>query len=199
VHVTLRVVADVGRLRRRDGYRAVRRAMSAVLPQFESFRICHLSIQATHIHMIVEASDEKALSSGMRSFQISAARRLNAAITRRTGVERHGRVFADRYHAEPLTSPTQVRNALAYVLNNWRRHGEDRGSHAALDPFATGRTFDGFADHQRPTRWRHDDEPLPISFPKTWLLRVGWRQHGMLSTRQVPGPRDGRRAPTHAR
>lgn len=189
VHVTLRVMPDLGRLRRRDCYRAVRRALVTVLPRFGAFRICQLSIQANHIHLIVEASDRTALSRGMASFEVSAARRLNAAITRRCGIRRRGRVFADRYHAAPLRTPTQVRHALNYVLNNWRRHGEDRGSHAALDPFATGRTFDGFADRQGLTPWRADDEPLPIAFPTSWLLTKGWRQRGLISTQHVPGPR----------
>ncbi len=43
---------------------------------------------------------------------------------------RKGAVFTHRYHATALTTPTQTRNALAYVLNNWRRHNEDKRGHA---------------------------------------------------------------------
>jgi putative transposase len=188
VHVTLRVVPEVGRLRRLDCYRAVRGAMAKMFVRLESFRICQVSIQSNHVHLIVEANDRDALSRGMTGFQVSAARRLNAALGRRLGVRRRGSVFADRYHDEPLTSPTQVRNALVYVINNWRRHGEDRGSHLPLDPFATGRTFDGFAEHRQPLPWGPSDEPLPIAFPTSWLLSTGWRKRGLLSVRQVPGP-----------
>ena len=39
---------------------------------------------------------------------------------------RRGNVFVDRYHAEKITNPRQARRALAYVLNNWRKHFEDR-------------------------------------------------------------------------
>jgi hypothetical protein len=55
----------------------------------------------------------------MIAFKTSCARRLDGVVGRR------GRVFADRYHARPLTNPAQVRRALCDVLNNWRRHGED--------------------------------------------------------------------------
>lgn len=34
-----------------------------------------------------------------------------------------------------------------------------------------------------------DYEPLPVSRPQTWLLSVGWRRHGLISVREVPGER----------
>src|SRR5437773_1070832 len=52
VHVTLRTVVEVGYLRRRDVYRAVRRALLVTLPK-TAFRVVHLSIQGTHVHLLV--------------------------------------------------------------------------------------------------------------------------------------------------
>jgi hypothetical protein len=75
VHVTLRVIPAVGSLRRRFTYKAIRQATLTTALR-ERFRIVHLSIQRTHIHLIVEASDKRALASGMQGFQISAARLL---------------------------------------------------------------------------------------------------------------------------
>src|SRR5205814_9644640 len=89
------------------------------------FRIVHLSIQRTHLHLLVEADDKAALASGMQGFQISAAKQLNAAISRGKPQRRRGTVFPDRYHAEIITSPRQARHSLAYVLANWRKHRED--------------------------------------------------------------------------
>ena len=40
-------------------------------------------------------------------------------------LERTGKVFQFRYHRVDITTPRQMRCALAYVLNNWRRHRED--------------------------------------------------------------------------
>ncbi len=38
------------------------------------------------------------------------------------------------------------------------------------------------------TRKERDDyEPLPAARPMTWLLRVGWRRHGLISAYLVPG------------
>src|SRR6185295_7661255 len=105
----------------------------------ESFRIVHLSIQRTHVHLLVEADHKAALASGMQGFQISAAKHLNAAISKnRPGPRRRGAVFSDRYHAEIITTPTQARHTLNYVINNWRKHQEDRTDTARswkIDPF----------------------------------------------------------------
>ena len=128
VHVTVRVTRDVGRLRRRTCYHALRRALQTVLDRAD-FRVVHLSIQSTHVHFLVEADTSAALAKGMQSLQISAARKLNAALGRR------GSVFVDRYHPVVITTPRQARHALAYVLNNWRRHREPGAG--PLDPYSS--------------------------------------------------------------
>jgi REP element-mobilizing transposase RayT len=179
VHVTLRVASAVGMLRRRCVYHAVRRALVATAKA--SFRVVHLSIQRDHVHLIVEADDREALIRGMQGFQISAARRLNAAIS--DGEPRRGPVFLDRYHARVLTSPRQVRNAIAYVLNNFRHHG---GRKTALDPYASGLCFDGWK--AGPWVVPEGYEPLPVIAPRTWLLSVGWRRHSLIDPHEVPGP-----------
>ena len=180
VHVTLKVVRDVGFLRKPKLLRALQRASDcsgAWSRAARIFRICHVSIQGDHIHLLVEADDKKALSRGMQGFLISAAKRINKLLGR------SGKVFADRYHARILTSPLEVRRALAYLLNNWRHHGFDRGDR--LDPYATGYAFNGWSD---PRLERYGDRRLFLLWhPKTWLLSTGWRRHGLIPTWEVPG------------
>ena len=112
VHVTLRTVDGLPRLRTRSAYKAVREAAITML-RHDSCRIVHLSIQRNHVHLLVEADDRMALARGMQGFQISAAKHINAALGRR-----RGQVFADRYHPERITNRKQARHALAYVLKN---------------------------------------------------------------------------------
>ena len=81
VHVVLRVIGAVGSLRRRFTYRAIREA-TLTTARREDFRIVHVSIQRTHIHLLVEADHKAALASGMQGFQISAAKHLHAAISK---------------------------------------------------------------------------------------------------------------------
>jgi hypothetical protein len=68
VHVTLRVVGAVGNLRRRCVYQAIREA-TLTTARREDFRIVQLSIQRTHVHLLVETDDKRALARGMQGFQ----------------------------------------------------------------------------------------------------------------------------------
>jgi REP element-mobilizing transposase RayT len=193
VHVVLRVTREVGRLRRRSAYHAVRKAM-LVAADKGVIRLVHVSIQQNHIHLLVEAADERDLARGMQGFEISAARRLNAAVARDRGRSkpRRGSVFVRRYHAEIIDSPRRARHALAYVLNNWRRHREDLAGVAQrrmpVDPYASGISFDGW-DRPVPRGALPDAyEPLPVAEAASWLLTTGWRRHGPIGVGEVPGP-----------
>jgi Transposase IS200 like len=85
LHVVTRVVPAVGNMRRRSLYKAVREATTTAALR-ERFRIVHVSIQRTHVHMLVEAENKAALARGMQGFQISAARHINTALGDRCGV-----------------------------------------------------------------------------------------------------------------
>jgi len=193
LHIVARVEPGVGRLRKRHMYKAIRWATLCAAKR-EDFRIVHLSIQHNHLHLIVEAENKRALSRGMQSFQISAAKQINWAISKRQTTPRHGRVFTDRYHARILKSPMLVRRALAYVLNNWRRHGEDRAPFTntwKVDPFSTGLFFNGWKEREERPFWALPPpgyESLFAWFPRTWLLKEGWRRHGTVSLYETPGP-----------
>ena len=193
VHVVLRVTEAVGRLRRRHTYHAIRLAILTA-PVLGLIRVVHVSIQRNHIHLLVEAANEQALARGMQGLQISAARRLNAAVTieRRLDQPRRGQVFVTRYHAEIIRTPRQARHALAYVLNNWRRHREDLGGaaqrRAQVDPYSSGIAFGGWHGITSPFTAPADYQPLPVEVARSWLLTDGWRKHGAIGLREVPGP-----------
>ena len=195
IHVSIKfldsVVKTVNGFRKMDLYRALRKAL-VTTGRREDMRIVHMSIQDSHLHLLVEADGKTALSRGIQGFKISAAKWINRAIWERAGSKgalRKGTVFAERYYNEVITSPRQARNALAYVLNNWRRHREDRGEYATklLDKFSTGILFDGWRDFDR-SQWPipRDYEPLVVWEARTWLLREGWRRHGLISVYERP-------------
>jgi len=93
-------------------------------------------------------------------------------------------VFPDRYHADLITSPTQARHALRYVLSNWRKHGEDRTETTRgwrIDWFSSAATFPDWTEYGDAAwswRWPATYEPLWVYRPGTWLLREGWKQRG---------------------
>src|SRR6267142_105315 len=192
VHVTLRVAADLAWLRTRDMFRAIRFATLAVAVR-EDFRIVHLSVQGNHIHLICEAENRLALAAGVQAFEISAARHINRVASKRRKQPRRGTVFPDRYHSRILKSPTSVKRAINYVLNNWRHHREDHKRFAKgwlVDPFSSGISFTGWTElEDRVTMWQPSSttyQALWVWRPKTWLLKHGWQRGGKISVHDVP-------------
>ena len=76
---------------------------------------------AQSLHLIVEARDAVALARAIQALSIRAARAINRVLGR------SGKVFADRYHAHALKTPTEVANAIAYVLGNSQVHAARKG------------------------------------------------------------------------
>jgi len=175
VHVVLRVTREVRSLRTRHAYRAIRRAVANARARAD-FRVVHMSIQSNHVHLLVEADGKDALRSGMQGFAISAARRLNRELRRRKGD-----VFAYRYHATAITNPTQARNAICYIVNNWRHHGCDRDMRWRTDPYSSAHAI---------AEWRIDPHPehLPVVRATTWLLTDGYKRADPIHPDDVPGP-----------
>ena len=135
--------------------------------------------------MIVEAKDKEALANGMKS----VGARLARAVNRVCG--RSGPVLDGRYHHRLLRTPREVRRALAYVLLNARRHAAkrrrvSRASADPLDPASSARWFDGWRRSAANRLPESTGEP-EVARARTWLLRVGWRRHGLVDPSEVPG------------
>jgi len=149
------------------------------------FRLVHYSLQGNHAHLIVEARDRDALGRGMKAIDSRLARAVNRIF------ERSGPVLADRYHVRVLKTAREVRNALAYVLLNGRRHAAKAGRALSrslgVDPASSGRWFDGWLEFGSNILGALPPDARAVSPPRTWLLAVGWRQWGLLSLDEVPG------------
>ena len=104
---------------------------------------------------------------------------------------RRGSVLADRYHRHTLRTPREVRNAVAYVLLNARRHlaklGRRPPAVAGIDDASSGRWFTGWSLRLQPESSFLD--PPSVAPPRTWLLRLGWRRHGRIDPAEIPGTR----------
>jgi REP element-mobilizing transposase RayT len=180
LHVTVRLVREVRTLRRFKLAPAIRTAFLRTKKKDE-FRLCQFSIQRDHLHLACEADSNQGLSRGMQGLGISFAKRVNRALGRK------GQVLADRFHAVVVTSPRQMRNALCYIMNNARRHGERlEPTYGGIDPFSSAWHFDGWS-HDRWRRGVHPPREEPCVVPATsWLLNEGWRKHGAIGVSEVP-------------
>ena len=157
VHVTLRVRRHVWSLRSRRCFKALASCFEAALGRF-GLRLIELAILGNHIHLVVEADSDEALSRGMQGLNVRIAKALNRLMQTR------GSVLQDHYHAHLLLTPTQLVNAIAYVLGNAAHH---YGSEAADDPFSSANC----------------DRARLLAHPESWLLRTGWRR----AKRQLAG------------
>ena len=181
LHVTLRMVRRLPSLRGEVILRELRRALASGKERF-GMRVVHYSVQDDHAHLIVEAADRRALSRGLHGLDVRFARAVNRALGRR------GRVLADRYHARALRSPREVRNALVYVLLNWRKHSRSR--RVAWDLASSGPVFDGWRDADPRDRLAPallDAIAETRARPDVWLLRAGWRRGGLIDPMELPG------------
>jgi REP element-mobilizing transposase RayT len=182
--VTLRLVSDVPSLRGYEPLRIIQRAIERRANRLD-FRVVEFAVIGNHIHLIVEAADAEALARGMQGLEVSLARRLNRLFARR------GTFFEDRYHARVLRTPRETRNALRYVLSNYRQHEAERGERLArdwIDPFSSAYWFDGWRDAVRLTEPRQRallDVPRPTAPATVWLLTTGWRRWGPLAFDEV--------------
>src|SRR3954465_11772361 len=152
VHVTLRVAARVWNLRSHRCFRRIEGSLERARERF-GLRVVEFTVLGNHLHLIVEADSSEALSRGMQGLSIRLAKALNRLM--RSG----GHVFADHYHSRVLATPTEVVNAIAYVLGNFAHHFGG----SAVDLFSSG-SYDA-------TR-----RERVLASPVTWLLRTGWRR-----------------------
>lgn len=170
----MRLRAGLPSLRRRSELDTLMRAFGAGRER-RGFRLVHYSVQANHLHLLVEGRDRERLARGLQGLAVRIARALNR-LWRRVGS-----VFAERYHDHVLRSPREVWAALRYVLCNARKHG-GWVSRTRPDPCSSGPWFEGW----RGVDVLEDGEP-PTAAPRTWLLRRGWRKHGLIRVDAVPG------------
>jgi REP-associated tyrosine transposase len=171
VHVTLRACEGVPSLRGARSFVAMRAALRAA--SRDGFRVVQFSIQDDHVHLIAEADTPKAWRSGIQGLAIRLARRLNAALRRR------GTVWGDRYHARALRTPREVRNAIVYVLHNWKKHLR---AVAGLDPCSSAAWFTGW----RVATGVASGPSPPVTRSRTWLGAVGWRRLGLIDPDERP-------------
>ena len=140
----------------------------------ERFRVLQFSIQKDHLHLLVEAVEPMGFERGVRGLAIRIARLVNRICGRR------GTVWADRYHARLLRTPREVRNALVYVLNNFKKHV--RGARG-LDPYSSAPWFDGW---RVATLTSNAESPSLWPRARTWLASRGWRLRGLIDVEEAP-------------
>ena len=177
VHATLRAREGLPPFREQALFRVIRegiRRASQSPTVGPAFRVVHFSVQRDHLHLIVEAHDGSVLARGMQGLGIRLARAINKLLDMR------GSVFEGRFHSHELRTPREVRNALVYVLMNFKKH--EQAPRRSLDPLSSAAWFDGFREAIGPP----PEMDRPVVGSRTWLGSRGWRRRGLVGLSEAP-------------
>lgn len=193
LHVTLRLREGLPSFRRKESFRALR--ASVVSARARGLAIVHFAILSNHVHLILEAPSKAKLARQLQGFTISLGKSINRVAGRK------GPVFVERYHLHVLKAPSEVRNALRYVLTNEDSHeqrkraagagantgpGSKRAPRVKFDPYSSASAFEAWGALFPREKVRFEDTSWSeatvsawaeemLSEPKTWLLKQGWR------------------------
>lgn len=184
VHLTMRATKGVPKMRAQSVMQVVYEEIGR--GSAKGFRLIDFSVQEDHLHVLAEANDARSLSRGMQRLASRIARRVNMLVGRR------GKLWRERYHRRDLSTPKQFRNALVYVLNNFRKHapaGEKATRGRAVDGHSSALWLDGWTDATLIARLREkrrDAGLRPTALARTWIARVGWKRHGLIDPRESP-------------
>jgi putative transposase len=196
----MRASSSAPDLRAQIPFRAIRSCLVR-LARRGLLSVVHFSIQRDHVHMIVEAADGTELARGIQGLASGIARAVNRTVGRR------GRFWRDRYHRQDLRSPRQMRNAIVYVLQNFRKHTPEDAIDDLhrLDSRSSAAWFDGWDSRAGPLvaavrracggPSRTGDQAAamvdvqPTCPARTWLGTVGWRRLGLIRPDERPAVR----------
>lgn len=104
----MRTLPAVGSLGAQRLLSSIEAALREARERF-GLRVVHCSVQKNDLHFIVEAAGAASLRRGVQGLAIRIARGINRVRGR------HGKVFADRYHARSLGTRLELANALRHV------------------------------------------------------------------------------------
>ncbi len=184
MHVSIRLARGLPSLRGQVLFQVLEMAIASV--QSATFRVVQFSVQANHLHTICEAFNQAELTRAMRQLTIRIALRVNRALGRK-----RGKVWGDRYFSRILTSDSDVRNTLRYVLFNGHRHGvvnRNNGlvvGNLVLDPCSSApwhpEVFDAGPEILKQlSHWRAP-RASPVVKSRNSMLLTTWQPLGLLT------------------
>lgn len=124
LHLTIKVRKTSAEIKSKAVLKVLHRAI--LRARSKGLRMIHYTLEYDHVHLLVEASSNQQLHSGMQAFGICFAKGINKVKGRK------GNVYKHRYHLHLLRSAREVKNVLHYILKNGIKHGR---TYCAVDPF----------------------------------------------------------------
>ncbi len=168
VHVNIKLVRGLPNLRTPKFLKEFARA--AERARRFGFNVQHFAIESNHLHLIAEVKSNDQLERGMTSLKTSIAWMI------RKLVGHAGKVFLSRYHLHEIKTPTEMKNALKYVLFNHAKHTEQL---PFADPYSSiyfFRELAGLHEVQLTVPQWIVHIRMAVTRPTSWLQKLGWRR-----------------------
>lgn len=184
MHLTVRLRAGVPSLRSKRSFAVFTKAVEGA--KQKGLRVLQFAVLGNHFHLLAEAASNAELTRAMKCLNIRLAIGLNRLArqdSRLTEAEkRKGTVLKDRYDLKRLTTPTQVRNAMIYVLANASKHFKRKQVFDWFSSFSVFENVEALARLRIDLDWRRRSLTAPqrdfyqslVGPPESWLARVGW-------------------------
>ena len=124
LHLTIKVRSNKASIQTKKILKALHHAIKRA--RLKKLRVIHYTLEYNHLHLLVEAVDNKVLHSGMQALGISLAKAINRIKCKKGGV------YKNRYHFRKLNSRRELKNALHYIFRNGMKH---KRSASLIDPY----------------------------------------------------------------
>jgi REP element-mobilizing transposase RayT len=124
MHLTIKVRANKADIKSKRVLRALHHAIMRA--RLKNLKIIHYTLEYNHVHLLVEAGDNKTMHRGMQALGISLSKAINKVKCL------NGTVYKHRYHLRKINSSRDLRNVLHYIFHNGIHH---KRTHSLIDPF----------------------------------------------------------------
>lgn len=114
LHLTIKVRSNKADIQNKVILKALHRAI--MRGRLKGLKVLHYALEYNHVHLLIEADNNKILHIGMQAFGITIAKAINK-IKRVIGA-----VYKHRYHFRQISSLRDFRNVLNYIFSNGIKH-----------------------------------------------------------------------------
>lgn len=114
LHLTIKVRENKADIQNKRLLKSLHHAIKRA--RLKSLRVIHYTLEYNHLHLLVEADNNKHLGQSMQALGISLAK----AINKYKGVK--GAVYKHRYHLRKIHTARELKNVLHYIFQNGMKH-----------------------------------------------------------------------------
>lgn len=118
LHLTIKIEKQKSHLKNKTILAILKRAILNARKQ--QLRVIHFTLEHDHVHLLIEAENNRVLGKGMQAFGVTLSKAINR-LKKLTG-----QVYKHRYHFRKITSSRQLKNVMSYIFRNGMKHGTSK-------------------------------------------------------------------------